>query len=221
MSKDMRRDVTDLRTIMGGKNPPRIDRPGPRPAIIITGQKRAGLSMLYAMLTAGGIESNALALAPEPHRSTWTPVYPCLGLFAERSTGSIIKSIAHQNALEGRAPLAPYERRILHRSIARDFRRARDAAASAFSPLVMFQFESIIVDPAFESARLHRLLIAHWPHFDPQSAALAVRRIHLPPKVVYLRPVAISPPPGGEVEPRSGEGGGNVDAGLGIPDGAA
>lgn len=173
------------------------------PTVVVTGQRRAGLSLLHAMLRAGGIpEARALVgladegatpgpgvvLAPDPHAVNYHRPHPVLGLFVERSTGEILKSVQRHNAETGLAPLTRIEKRIIFRSVARDFRSARDAAVAAFAPVVMFQFESIMTDPGNEAARLSHLVFPWWPNFDIRGACLAVRRIYRAPKVVTVTP---------------------------------
>lgn len=177
----------------------------PAPTIVITGQRRGGISRAGGIPDAGfsnvardargalrlASEGDApgpgLAIAPTPHTIAYHHPRPVLGLFAERGTGSILKSIERQNANEGRAPLARHEKRILFRDISREFRTARDAAAAAFAPVVMFQFESIITDPHQEAMRLKRLVAAWWPDFDARAAALCVRRIKYVPRLICLK----------------------------------
>lgn len=183
------------------------------PTIVIIGQARAGITLLHTMLREGGIpdapalrlacEGDApgpgLVIAPAPHANAYHRPRPCLGLFIQRSTGGILTSIARHN--EGRPPLERFERIIVSRDISHEFLIARDAAAAAFAPVVMFMFDDIIADPHHHALRLYRLVAPWWPDFDARKAALSVRRIKYVPRLICLKArvlseVIVTPNPG-------------------------
>jgi hypothetical protein len=173
------------------------------PSIIITGIRRSGLNLLADMLREGGVpesppfaisgeglRASGFCLAVDPQSTDYLPFDKKhrIGLFVDRSSRQMIRSIVRDNAEEGRTALAAHEIRILRRQLVCDLRRARDRAAFQFSPLFVFSHDAVIADPALAAERLGFILADHYPKFDERRASLAVRRIVHVPRVIDATP---------------------------------
>lgn len=164
------------------------------PRIVVTGLARAGVGLMSDMLRAGGA---TFVTAVDPHKDFPLDAFlprKTIGLWIERDALAIQMShLKVQNVGVSDAKTNRY----LRETLASEAREARDVAAKLFAPVFTFRFDQLLDDPAAQAMRLARMF---WPGnnltdlgapacpaFEPRAAALAVRRICIPPDRRSLR----------------------------------